>query len=378
MLSCAIIITNNSTEGCTIEFQLITKGGKTAALAERMAHFKVPGVSIALMDQGRLEWPLAWGLADSGARTLLTENHMFYACSMAKFITGMTAAALAQAGRVDLDQDVNQLLAGWRLQENDLVAEKQVTLRLLLSHQAGIIDGEDCFLPLEPDWEYPDTLQILEGTTPVNTKPLSIEKEPGSAFAYSDNGYCLAQKVLEDVTGKTLAGLAQECVFAPLGLADSCLDPRLPVEQSRVSSGHQPDGSVTPGRYSVYPFPAAAGLWCTPRDLALVLLELHNALKGRGMVLTRARAEEVVIPHNLPHIGLGNFSEGDGDNRHIYHLGWGKGFQCAFAFWPWLGRGAVIMINSQPGMPQNQSIVGEILRGLVKENSWAKVTDMLV
>lgn len=339
-----------------------------------MEHFKVPGVSVAFLDHGRLEWSRAWGMADNDTRTVLRENHLLHACSMTKFVTAMTTVALAQAGKVDLDQDVNSL-SSWQYPRT---ARNRVSLRLLLSHQAGIVDGEDCFLPLEQDWEHPDILHVLEGRTPVNKKPLSIENEPGSAFAYSDNGYCLVQKVLEDITGKTLAQLVQEHIFTPLGLVDSLMEQPLSAEgKDRASSGHDPDGSVTLGKFPVYPFPASAGLWCAPSDLALVLLELSDALKDRGKVLTRASAEDMVIPHNLPHIGLGNFSEGEDENRHIYHLGWGRGFQCAFAFWSWLERGAVIMINSQPGMPQNQSVVGEILRGLVKENSWAKVSNML-
>lgn len=355
-------------------FYLIDNQGNTASMEERMQHFHVPGVSVALINRGGLEWARAWGVADSATQAALTENHLLYSCSMTKFVAAMTAAALAQAGLVDLDRDV-AAMTRWKLP----AAENRVTLRLLLSHQAGIVDGDDCFLPLKPGQDYPDLIQILEGTTPVNTKALAFENAPGSAFAYSDNGYCLVQKVLEDATGQSLAALAGEYVFLPLDLKDSLLEqPLSPDGQRRASSGHEPDGNVTPGRYPVYPFLAAAGLWCTPRDLALMLVEVHSALRGKGIVLSQASAEALVIPHNRPYVGLGNFSHGSGEGRHIYHLGWGKGFQCAFAAWPWLGQGAVIMTNSQLGMPQNQAITGEIARGLAREYAWEEITDMLV
>jgi len=338
-----------------------------------MQYYHVPGVSVSLIKNYKLSWARAWGVADADTLSPLTEDHLLHACSMAKIITAMTAAALAQAGVVDLDTDVNQLLTSWKYP-----GKAAVTLRRLLGHQAGVIDGQGEFLPLAPGQDYPTIIQVLEGKTAVNTKPLAVEREPGSVFAYSDNGYCLAQQVLEDVTGKSLAQLVDEHIFTPLGLGESCLNPAIPMPNMSFSSGHEPDGTVTPGRYPVYPFPGAAGLWCTARDLAAVSLEVQNALHGKGQVLSRAMAEAMVVPSNLPHIGLGNFSQGEGSARQIYHLGWGKGFQCAFLAWPWQGRGAVVMTNSQPGLPQNQSLIGEIFRGLARQYNWDQVADMLV
>jgi len=105
---------------------------------------------------------------------------------------------------------------------------------------------------------------------------------------------------------------------------------------------------------------------------------LCSALKGKGKTLSKDGAEAMILPHNQSGIGLGNFSEGIGKDLHIYHLGWGEGFQCAMLAWPWQGSGAVIMTNSQPGMAQNESLVGEIARSLAKTYNWGPVTDMLV
>jgi len=177
----------------------------------------------------------------------------------------------------------------------------------------------------------------------------------------------------------SLGELVRDYVFNPLGMKQSLLEqPLSPQGQSRASMGHGPGGSVIPGGYPIYPFLAPAGLWCTPSDLALALLDLHNALMGQGLVLNQDSAQAMVIPHNLPGIGLGNFSQGQDQSRHIYHLGWGEGFQCAFVFWPWQGSGAVVMTNSQPGMAQNESIVGETIRGLARDLHWGRVTNMLV
>lgn len=338
---------------------------------ERMHHHHIPGVSVALLSGGRMQWVKAWGQADSRTKAPLTEQHLLYACSMTKFITALTTVALAQAGKVDLDEDVSRLLKSWQLP----LGSSSPTLRQLLGHQGGIIDGEDCFLPLEDGQKVPALTEILAGSSPVNTKALTVERPPGSTFAYSDNGYCLVQQVLEDVTAKSLASLVQEYVFAPLGFGASFLEQPLSRERHHyASSGHNPHGSVIAGKFPVYPFLASAGLWCAAEEYALAVNELYNALQGRGKILSTDSAKAMIIPDNVDCIGLGNFSGGSGEDRHIYHLGWGEGFQCAFVAWPWLGNGVVVMTNSQPGVPQDQSLVGAIIKALAQEYDWGSVS----
>ena len=350
------------------EIALLEKGlntipGNTATMQDRMDYFKVPGVSVAVIDQGKLHWHRTWGKISKDDEPNLSLKHLMYACSTSKFITAMVAVGLAQRGEIDLDTDVNNMLRSWKLTNP---FDKAVTLRLLLSHQAGILDGDNCFSPLQPGQKYPTLIEIIEGRTPVSTKPLTIENPPGT-FAYSDNGFCLAQLVLEQVTGKTMVQLAEELIFQPLAMIDSTMD--LSSVKKDLAIGHDPDGNVSHFSRPIYPFPAAAGLWCTSKDLALALIELVNALKGRGEVLSKTSAE-ALIQQTVKGIGLGNFSESCGESFQIYHLGWGEGFQCQFVLRPYLGQGAVVMINSNPGVPQDQSIVGEIIRGLARIYNW--------
>src|SRR2546425_329805 len=107
-------------------------------LAERMAHHKVPGVSIALVDSGRIVWARGFGVKTAGGTDSVTTTTVFQAGSISKPTFAVGLMTLVQQGVLDLDQDVNLKLKSWKLPENRFTAKDKVTLRRLLSHSAGL------------------------------------------------------------------------------------------------------------------------------------------------------------------------------------------------------------------------------------------------
>ncbi|HZN12164.1 MAG TPA: serine hydrolase domain-containing protein, partial [Blastocatellia bacterium] len=105
-------------------------------LADRMRHYKVPGVSVAVIDGGRVEWARGYGLLEAGGAAPVTPETRFQAASISKPVAAMGALALVEQGKLDLDEDVNRKLVSWKVPENELTKEKKVTLRGLLSHGA--------------------------------------------------------------------------------------------------------------------------------------------------------------------------------------------------------------------------------------------------
>ncbi|HEX8028418.1 MAG TPA: serine hydrolase domain-containing protein, partial [Vicinamibacterales bacterium] len=72
-----------------------------------LKQFKVPGVSIAVIKDFKIEWALGYGLADADAVTPVTADTMFQAASISKTVAAMTSMRAVQDGRFGLDQDVN-------------------------------------------------------------------------------------------------------------------------------------------------------------------------------------------------------------------------------------------------------------------------------
>ncbi|MBK5199079.1 MAG: beta-lactamase family protein [Methyloceanibacter sp.] len=95
-----------------------------------MAVLNIPSVSIALIDQDRIAWARAYG---AGA----TQDTLFQAASLSKFVAAVRAMRLVDAKRLSLDEDVNTELTSWKVPANDFDKDHALTLRGLLSMTAG-------------------------------------------------------------------------------------------------------------------------------------------------------------------------------------------------------------------------------------------------
>ncbi|HEX6863198.1 MAG TPA: serine hydrolase domain-containing protein, partial [Thermoanaerobaculia bacterium] len=186
----------------------------TMELAERMQFYKVPGVSIAVIQDGRIDWARGYGVKEAGKSDPVTPETMFQAASISKPIAALAALRLVQEGRLQLDEDVNAKLASWRVPENDLTREQKVTLRRLLSHSAGLtVHGFPGYAADTADAPVPTLVQVLDGAKPANTAPIRVDILPGTQWRYSGGGYTVTQQLLTDVAKKPFPDLLQEKVL---------------------------------------------------------------------------------------------------------------------------------------------------------------------
>ncbi len=105
--------------------------GETPAmqpLVARMTELKVPGVSIAVIHQGRIEWARGFGITRTEGPPV-TEQTLFQAASISKPVFALAVLHLVDAGKLNLDADVNDYLKDWKLPDNDLTRQSKVTLR---------------------------------------------------------------------------------------------------------------------------------------------------------------------------------------------------------------------------------------------------------
>ena len=195
-------------------------------LRERMNSHKVPGFSIALIDRGALAWAKGYGMLEAGGDQAVTPTTLFQAASISKLVTAMVACALVEAGSLDLDADVNQVLRSWKVPKSKHTQVRKVTLRGLLSHTSGV--GVRGYLGYPSGAQLPTLLQILDGVPPAHAKPVRMKQAPGTGFLYSGGAYMIVQQMIEDVTGRPLADLAREWVFVKLGMAHSTFESLLP------------------------------------------------------------------------------------------------------------------------------------------------------
>jgi CubicO group peptidase (beta-lactamase class C family) len=332
-------------------------------LADRMAELHVPGVSVAVIHEGKIEWARGFGVTKVGGPPV-TPDTLFQAASISKPVAALAVLHLVQTGKLDLDTDVNRYLKSWKVPQNEFTTQRPVTLRQLLSHTGGMtVHGFPGYVSGAP---LPSVLQILDGAPPANTAAIRVDTLPASEWRYSGGGYVLSQLLLEDVTGKSFQELMRDSVLKPLGMTASTFEQPLPAARlSNVALPYKGDGTAVPGGPHVYPEQAPAGLWTTPSDLARYAIGIQQALMGKSnRVLTASTAREMLKP-GLKNFGIGPRIGGSAPKLYFEHDGGNEGYRCLLVAYN-SGDGAVIMTNSDNG----SNLIPEILRTIAFHYSW--------
>lgn len=336
-------------------------------LAERMAHYKVPGVSIAVIRNGKVVWAKGYGVLQVGKPDRVDTETLFSVGSLSKVATAAITLRLVAAGTLDLDRDVSGYLTRWHLPPNPFTAARPVTLRGLMSHSAGLtLSGFPDFQPGAPLPRIEDT---LAGRPPSKTEAVRVATMPGTVASYSGGGTTLEQLVIEEATKGDFEAAAKQQLFAPLGMARSTYVNPLPADWTNVAKAHDGAGAPTalPRGYESMPEAGASGLWTTPSDYARILVAVIDAWRGgtQGFV-SPALAREMTTEVGPSRVGLGPFVDGYGLSRRISHSGSNDSYRAWFEAYLADGDGVVIFTNGANG----SRIRPEIRRAIAAAERW--------
>ena len=338
--------------------------GETPALTiqERLREYRVAGVSVAVINGGRIEWARGWGEAQAGSGIPVDTATLFQAASISKPVAAVAALRLVQEGRLALDEDVNARLRSWRVPDSPFTTAEKVTLRRLLSHSAGTT--QHGFPGYAAGAAVPTVVQILDGQAPANTRPVRVDTVPGSRWRYSGGGYTIAQLLMEDATGRPFAELMREQVLEPAGMRHSTYAQPLPADRAgQAAAAHAGDGQPIAGRHHTYPELAAAGLWTTPSDLARLAIDLQRAYNGETGRILSPETARLMLTRQAGTYGLGFGVGGEGDSLRFEHGGSNQGFRAFFMALAQTGQGIVVMTNGEGGGELGM----EIMRALARE-----------
>ena len=315
---------------------------------------RFPGIGCAWADATGKELTKFYGFADKESQIPADKNTIFPACSISKFITAICIMKMHEKGLVDIDMPVDQYLQRWKLLASDGI-ESRASIRSILCHTAGIMDGEDSFYGLRRGDPEISLMDILEGKTPYNNRPVREEKTHGSAFAYSDAGYCVLQLLMQDVTNKDFDRIARDILFDPLGLSSTffATPGNITCFENRMAAGYDNAGLPIPGRFPSIPDLAASGLWSTPKELLTIAGKFVKAVNGESSFLLAGSAREMARPvEKFSWTGLGLFTSG---KDILISQGWGENGQCMIKMNCRTREIAVVMTNRDPGIDQSES-----------------------
>jgi CubicO group peptidase (beta-lactamase class C family) len=338
------------------------KGEPTWSIEERMRHYGVPGMSIAVIKDHKIAWSKTYGVKDRDTQEPVVKGTLFQCASISKPVSASAALRMVETGLFGLDSNVNDYLESWKLPENKFTKKQPVTLKHLVSHKGGLtVHG---FLGYRPDQKVPTLIELLDGKPPANSGAIRVDKIPGGSFRYSGGGYCVMQQMMMDQTKKSFPKIMRESVLEPLGMTHSTFQQPLSAERIvEAATGYLPDGSMVAGKRHTYPEMAPAGLWTTAEDLAKFAIELQLAYRGDSdKVLSQKMARRMIDE------SLGIFTDPAGEEFYFGHGGWNEGFSSDFKSHRDNGYGVVVLTNAnQP------PFIDEVMNSVAWAYQWANV-----
>jgi CubicO group peptidase (beta-lactamase class C family) len=317
----------------------------TAALARDIPRLlqasDVPGLSMAVVGNGRVIWSGAFGTVNDSAGTPLDAGTVFEAASLSKPVFAYLVLRLADRGEFDLDRPLFEMLEYPRLAHDERY--KRITARMVLSHGTGL-----------PNW---------------GGETLTLQFDPGTAYGYSGEGFVFLQKVIERVTGHPLEALARREVFRPLGMTRSSF-----VWQERFAgdAAYARDWlwRVAPvNRYAEAS--AAYTLLTTAADYARFVAAV---LSGRGLSRPMWRGFLTPVRESSPgiYVGLGLRVEHGPAGPIFYHSGNnGRRFTSYMTGDVARGLGLVYFASASNGTSLVEALASRVFGGEHPPHHWA-------
>jgi len=319
-------------------------------VAAQMSKRHIPGLSLAVIEGGVIVRTQGYGVTGEKGSKPVDVDTLFLAGSISKSVTALGALRLVENGKLSLDSDINGSLKTWHLPENEFTKNKKVTLRLILSHSAGItVQGFEGYVAGGP---VPTLVQVLDGLKPANSKAIRVDTIPGTQWRYSGGGYTIAQQAIIDVAGEAFPEFMQHNVLRPLEMSASTFAQPLPKElEPKAATGFSAIDEPVPGKWHIYPEMAVAGLWTTPSDLARYVIGVQQSYQGRSNPVISQQMTQEMLKEQMRSDGLGVFLLGKGATRRFGHNGRDEGFDAFMIGYVERGQGAVIMMNTVDDSP---------------------------
>jgi CubicO group peptidase (beta-lactamase class C family) len=328
-----------------------------ARVRQVLGNWPVVGLAVGVITNGSLAWFYGHGVADVGSGTRIDEGTVFRIGSVTKTMTAIATMQLWERGHVDLDAPASDYLRAYRLIPAR-ASFRSPTLRHLLTHTAGVRAVRKPSDLLRPalGWGVPAG-QPTPTLAEYYQDGLHVDTEPGTRWAYSNNGFATLGQIVEDVSGLRLDRYLREHVFGPLGMNGSDLV-RSGRVRPRLATGYEIRSRGATAVRDLEMVQAGGGaVYSTTADMArYVAALLGGGANSCGAALKPQTLTEMFEPHyqpdpRIPGMGLGFFRGQAGGYRTVGHDGIWLGFHAAVALVPDEGIGVVALTNTGPFGP---------------------------
>lgn len=298
---------------------------------ETVIEWGIPSTSVAVANGTAPIWAYASGLSDKEQRQHATADTRYRLASVSKPITAVAVMMLADRGLIDLDAPANDYLGSAKIEIKTGDA-RDVTVRRLMSHRAGLPPHYNLIHAGE---EY--ERRSLDESISLYGKAML---RPGLTQRYSNIGYAVLERIIEQVSGKSYSEFLREELFEPLQMKSADVFTS-PVDPANTAIPYTRAGD----RYRSYDIDTrgAGGVFMTASDLVRFGRFFSDALDGKSELLSTMAALKMLEMQSpeqadkVEYYSLGWVHELRGDSREhdtIYHLGSTPGVRAELWIYP--------------------------------------------
>jgi len=323
--------------------QVKALGGNTIPIEEldqfvksKMDSLKLPGLSIAVINDGKIVYHRALGLANIDSNKKVDDSTMFEAASLSKTTFAFLVMKLVEGGKINLDKPLYEYLPNPDIDYDDRY--KLITARMCLDHTTGF-----------PNWR-----------SDTKGAQLYIQFIPGTKYSYSGEGYEYLTNVVAHLTHTNLRNLGQlyaQQVGRPLGLQHFYFTWNDFLEQHKATGyyDHRPDS-----RWHPIIFRAASSLHTEAVDYARFLIAVMDGKGLKRASIDEMLKEQINIPNDTPGshdaFGLGFYMEPTKYGVRYSHNGNNGDFTSGFLFYREQKFGYVFFTNCENGAEFNKAL----------------------
>jgi len=302
-LACLVSSTQDNGRVRRLNGSQVSSTTLTASLQHTIDTARITGLSIAIINDGKVVYKNTFGLRNKETAASLNDSTEMYAASLTKPIAAVVFLKLAESGTFNLDTSIFKYLKSpigsydrWKDLASDKPFEK-VTARMLLSHSSG--------------------LPIVRF---IYRNKVNLIAEPGTKFYYSNEGMNLLGFIVEEYTGKKLQHLAEELIFKPLSMKHTSM-----VWQEAFDANHAlgygREGELI-GMEKRTSARAAGSMTTTASDYARFAIALMNKKLLSGAMLHDMLTPQIKI---ISSRGFGPQRDSTTNKYNQYGLSWGLG-----------------------------------------------------
>lgn len=329
-----------------------------AAVSKFMSSTHVPGLSVAVVENGEYEWAGGFGFADLENNAPASEYTLFRLASISKSLTAVGAMELVERGKLDLDAPIQKYCPAFPQKSGT------ITTREVMGHLGGIRHYKS---DSQEDAEVGNTRHF---DNPIQAgvdffKNDDLVAAPGSHFHYSTQGYTLVGCAIEGAAGTKYTEFMQQNVFGPAGMQHTRADDRFAIIPYRTRYYQKTkDGSVENADFLDSSYKIPGGGWLSSaEDMArfevAILQDKLIKRSTRDLMWTPLKPSD----GSKDDYGLGWGKSDESGLVAVGHNGGQQGTSTAFLIAPDQRAGVVVLTNME-GIGASD-LAQEILRILV-------------